>query len=96
MGYQVGDNRNLGKKNKGRKLPNRTYTETLKLGQQPRGSDGKLVFRNAAGGWKIGKIKTYDPNDKSTYIASAKDNTSYNKPKQTILQKLLKNLTEEK
>ena len=84
MGYQVGDNRNLGKKNKGRKLPNRTYTETLKLGQQPRGSDGKLVFRNAAGGWKIGKIKTYDPNDKSTYIASAKDNTSYNKPKQTI------------
>jgi len=55
MAYKVGDNKNLGKKRtkwEERKANNRTYTGTLKLGQQPRGNDGGLVFKNARGGWQ--------------------------------------------
>jgi hypothetical protein len=62
------------------------YTnKVVKLGEQPRVPGKGLVFKNAAGGWvEHGPTKTYNPNDKSTYIPSAKDNTSYNKPKKTI------------
>ena len=62
-----------------------TGNRVVKLGEQARAKGGKLTFKNARGGWvEYGPTKTYDPNDKSTYIASAKDNTSYNKPKKTI------------
>lgn len=62
------------------------YTnKVVKLGKQPRVPGGKLTYKNARGGWVEYKpTTTYDPNDKSTYIPSAKDNTSYNKPKKTI------------
>ena len=67
-----------------KKIKNTYTNKVVKLGQQARVKGGKLTFKNARGGFvEYGPTKIYNPNDKSTYIASAKDNTSYNKRKKT-------------